>query len=260
MQRTTRPLVPIAVGLAAGAFIAAPAHAESPIDDFAPVRGQALDARLLDVQLKPSGQVKLVYEGDDFATCNEVMVVTSYASAGPDVDNHFDPVLDQIVFDVAELEAAGHAGVTVDPVLDPCWSGLQVARDGDTLMWEHVDGDGCEMEITTDFQAAGWDTEIHVVQQTGNIEPPHIFHHEADETTVLTGLPDGTWYVKVYEGALAGTTMSVDGAAAQATDIVHAVADGSSVEIDHPMPLVLTDKIVAPAAAGSGTLRVAVRN
>jgi hypothetical protein len=226
---------PIVLGIATAAALATPAAAREPIDDITAERCHALDSRQLEIELKPSGQVKLVYGGDDVATCNEAMVVTSYASAGPAVDNHVDPVLDQIVFFVTDLEAAGPAGVTVAPALDPCWAGLQVHRDGDTLVWEHVDGDGCEMHIATDFAGAAWDTEIHVVQQTGNIQPPHVFEHDADETTVLSGLPDGTWYVKVYEGAVAGTTMSVGGGAASPTNIVHAVPDGAAVEITHPL-------------------------
>ena len=230
---------------AAGAGTARAAEPVEPIGDVAAVRCTPLDGDLLDVQVKPNGQLKLVFAGDGVPTCDEVMVVSSYAGAGPVVDNH-DPMLDQIGFQVSELEAAGPAGVTVAPVLDPCWAALEVLRDGDTFMWEDVLGDGCEMEITTDFAAGPWDTEIHVVQQSGNIQPPHIFDHDADESTVLTGLPDGTWYVKVYEGAVAGTTMAVDGGAAQATTIVNGVPDGAEVLVHHPWRRTLVGDLHAP--------------
>jgi hypothetical protein len=185
----------------------------------------------------------LVYAGDDVTTCDEVVVVTSYASGGPEVDHTFDPEVDEIVFDVSALEAAGPAGITVDPELDPCWAGLEVLRDGDTYLWSDVDGDGCEMEITTDFHGSPWSTQVHVVQQSGSIQPPHIFDHVADTTTVLTGLPNGTWYVKVYDGAVAGTTMSVDGGAPDGVAIVHGVPDGSSVLIEHPAVFGATDDV-----------------
>src|SRR5690606_8654239 len=165
------------------------------------------------------------------------VVVSSHASAGPVVDNHADPLLDQAVVQASALEAAGPAGIHVPLALDPCWAGIQVHRDGDTLVWDEVVGDGCELVVTTDFAGAAHDTEVHVVQQTGNIQPPHIFEHDADGTTVLTGLPDGTWYVKVYEGAMDGTTMSVDGSPAAEVEIVHGVAAGSTVLIEHPTEL-----------------------
>jgi len=68
-----------------------------------------------------------------------------------------------------------------------------------------------------------------------------------DDTTVLTGLPDGTWYVKVYEGAVDGTSMSVDGAPAAEVDTVHGVADGSTVLIEHPADLGFTTPEPTPS-------------
>ena len=228
--------------LGASAFLAVlipgPSAGAAPAGRCAP-----LDSRALDIDWQPSGHLKFVYAGDDVTTCDEVIVVTSYASGGPAVDHSFDPVVDEIVFDVSELEAAGPAGITVDPDLDPCWAGIEVLRDGDTYLWSAVDGDGCEMEVTTGFHGAPWPTEIHVVQQSGSIQPPHIFDHVSDATTVLSGLPTGTWYVKVYEGAVAGTTMSVDGSAPAPVTIVNGVADGSSVVIEHPAVFSATDDV-----------------
>ena len=230
------------VATAAGAALAAVALVPSGASDAAPEgRCSPLDSRALDIDWKPSGHLKFVYEGDDVTTCDEVIVVTSYASGGPDVDHTFDPVVDEAVFNVSELEAAGPAGVTVSPDLDPCWAGIEVLRDGDTYLWSDVGGDGCEMEVTTDFHGAAFATEIHVVQQSGSIQPPHIFGHVADTTTVLTGLPNGTWYIKVYEGAVAGTTMSVDGGEPDQVTIVNGVADGSDVLIEHPAVYAATD-------------------
>lgn len=204
-----------------------------------------LDPDELDIDVQPSGVLTFVFPvddeldvaipGDGPTTCNEAMVVTSYAAAGPVVDNH-DPVIEQVVFQIADLEAAGAAGITVEIALDPCWAGLQVHRDGDTLLWDDVLGDGCVLEVASDFAGTPFPTEIHVVQQTGNIQPPYIFDHVVDDTTVLTGLPDGTWYVKIYEGAHFATTMAVDGGTPQVATIVNGVADGSVVEIAHPDP------------------------
>ena len=228
-RRTARRLAPLATVTVVATFtaIGAPPAAHAG-------RCSPLDSRALDIDWQPSGHLKFVYAGDDVATCDEVIVVTSYSSGGPDVDHTFDPVVDEAVFNVSELESAGPAGVTVSPDLDPCWAGIEVLRDGDTYLWSDVDGDGCEMEVTTEFHGAPWTTEIHVVQQTGSIQPPHIFDHAGDTTTVLTGLPNGTWYVKVYDGAVAGTTISVDGAGPDDVTIIHGVPDGSSVLIEHP--------------------------
>lgn len=240
---TTKTVVKAASVLVAAAtalgLAASPASARSATDELTSARCRPLDADALDVDVLRSG-VRISYAGDAYRTCDEAVVVTSHASAGPVVDNHEDPVLDQAILQASALEAAGPAGIAVRLDLDPCWAGIQVHRDGDTLVWDEVVGDGCELEITTDFAGAPHDTEIHVVQQTGNIQPPHIFEHDSDGTTVLTGLPDGTWYVKVYDGAVDGTTMSVDGGPAAEVDTTYGVADGSTVLIEHPAELGLS--------------------
>jgi hypothetical protein len=228
--------------------LASPASARSLPDSFAGDRCRPLDTAALDVDVLRSG-VRVSYTGDRYATCDEAVVVTSHASAGPVVDNHDDPVLEQAVLQASALEAAGPAGIHVPLVLDPCWAGIQVHRDGDTLVWDEVVGNGCELVVTTDFAGGPHDTEVHVVQQSGNIQPPHIFDHDADGTTVLTGLPDGTWYVKVHEGAVDGTTMSVDGSPGVEVDIVHGVADGSTVLIEHPAGLGLATPEATPELA-----------
>jgi hypothetical protein len=235
----TSPTRSLLIGVAASVALAAPAAAQPGPGGLAARRCQPLDTVALDLDVLRSG-VRLSYGGDRYATCDEAVVVTSYSASGPVIDNHVDPVLGQVVVQASTLEAAGPAGVHVPLALDPCWAGIQVHRDGDTLVWDEVVGDGCELTVVTDFAGAPHDTEIHVVQQSGNIQPPHIFEHDADETTVLTGLPDGTWYVKVYEGAVDGTTMAVDGGAPAEVTIVHGVADGSTVEIEHPADLGFT--------------------
>jgi hypothetical protein len=242
MTRTTT--LSIGLGLLGVLGLAAPAAAQTGPTGLAAERCQPLATRALDVDVLRSG-VRVSYAGDAYDTCDEAVVVTSYAGAGPAVDNHVDPVLGQAVLQASALEAAGPSGIHVALPMDPCWAGIQVHRDGDTLVWEEVVGDGCELTIETDFAGAPHATEVHVVQQSGNIQPPHIFSHVEDDETVLTGLPNGTWYVKVYEGAVDGTTMAVDAAPAVEATIVHGVADGSTVSIVHPADLGLT--------AGSGT-------
>ena len=251
-------ILALSLGLTGGlAATAAPAAAQPGPGGFTTGRCQPLDTAALDVDVLRSG-VRVSYAGDRYATCDEAVVVTSYSAAGSAVDNHHDPVLGETVLQAAALEAAGPAGVDVPLALDPCWAGIQVHRDGDTLVWHEVVGDGCELTVTTDFAGAPWATELHVVQQTGNIQPPHVFEHDADGTTVLTGLPDGTWYVKVYEGAVDGTTMSVDGGAPAEVVIVHGVADGSTVEIEHPTDLGFATEPAAPAPAEDGHVLTSV--
>jgi len=204
-----------------------------PIDDFAAVSCERLPIRSIAVQMMPNGKVRLTAPDDGVPTCNESIVITSYAGAGPVVDNH-DPVVDSAVVMALDLEAAGPSGIQVPIDVDPCWASVQVLLDGDTFVWEDAWGDGCELTVTSNFPGSPWPTEIHVVQQTGNIQPPHIVFHDVSQTTELTGLPDGTWYVKVYDGALPETEMSVDGGASQQVSTVYDVADGSEVVIDQP--------------------------
>ena len=229
---TAAALVSLAAGAAAGA--SGPGRL-----DLAASRCTALNPRLLDISLKPSGTMRFTSTDDGVATCDEVVQVRSYASGGPAVDNHHDPMIDEELFHVSELEAAGPAGVTVHLDLDACWSGVEVHRDGDTLLHSSVTGDGCEMTVATDFVGATHDVDLHVVQMTGSIQPPHIWSVETDDVNVLSGLPSGTWYVKVYDGWTFGSTIEVGGNGAVAQSTVYDVADGASVEVSiWPEPVV----------------------
>jgi len=240
MSLATRTLVTataaVAVSLAASAAAGAsgPGRFESGIS-----RCQALNPRLLDISTNPSGAVRFTYADDGVATCDEVMQVRSYASGGPVVDNHFDPMLDEELFQVSELEAAGPGGVTVHLDVDHCWSGVEVHRDGDTLLYSEVTGDGCEMTVATDFVGTAHDVELHVVQMTGAIQPPHMWTVDGDDEVVLAGLPSGTWYVKVFDGWTQGSTIEVDNGGAVAQSTVYDVSDGSTVDVSiWPTPVV----------------------
>lgn len=221
-----------AVSVAAVPALADGPREPTPIDDLAIARCQPLATRSIAVKVLGNGDVRVSAPDDGRPTCNEMIVVTSYAGAGT-IDNTA-PVLEQVALPALDVEAAGPSGITVAIDLDPCWPTLQVHRDGDTLVWQDVWGGGCELTVTSEFPGSPWPTEIHVVQQTGNIQPPHLMFHDVSQTTVLTGLPDGTWYVKVFAGALPGTEMTVDGGATQQVSTVYGVGDGSSVVIDHP--------------------------
>jgi hypothetical protein len=251
MSRFTRTLTTAtAAVVAAGSFamVAAPHHVDAadaangrttghsidPIltDVSAGPRCAPLDSDRLDITITPYrtvAEVILSYRDDGVVTCNESVQTWTYASAGPAVDNHVDPMLGEHVVSAAALEAAGSIRFTIR--IDPCWAGIAIHRDGDTLLHSEVIGDGCEMTIDTDFVTVGHDAEIHVVQQTGNIQPPHIWNISDDDTTVLTGLPNGTWYVKVYDGWTLGSTIEVNGGGVVAQSTVYDVADGSQVDI-----------------------------
>lgn len=237
MSRLTRLLATGLTATAALAATAAPAGADgrrepTPTGDLTSTRCQPLPARSIAVTVLGNGNVRLSAPDDGVPTCNEIVVVTSYAGSG--VIDSAAPVLEQVGVPALDLEAAGPSGVTVPVALDPCWPTLQVHRDGDTFVWEDVWGGGCELTVESDFPGSPWPTEVHVVQQTGNIQPPHILYHDVSQTTVLTGLPDGTWYVKIYDGALAGSTLSVDGGPTTPGPTVDDVADGATVTIEHP--------------------------
>ncbi len=191
-----------------------------------------LDVTQLDVVVGASGKVRLTYPHDGHDTCNEALQVRSWGTDGVSTDDDLDPLVDESVVWVADVEAAGRGGVTTRVAMDPCFTGIEIHLDGDTLIHEEQFGTGCDLTIATDFVGAGHPTQIHVVQQTGSIEPPHIYDIADDDVTVLTGLPNGTWYVKVFSGWLPGSTIEVNGGGAQPASTVYDVADGSLVEIE----------------------------
>lgn len=207
-------------------------HLPGPPVIGTPERCQRLDLTQLDIDVDPGGSVRFEYPGDGYDTCNEAVQVRSHASGPVAVDNHHDPILSTVVPYVADIEAAGSNGLTVEFATDPCYTGLEIHLDGDTLLFSDVFGTGCDLTVLTDASSPWQQATVHVVQQTGPIQPPHVWSTVGDDTTVLTGLPSGTWYVKVFEGWTPGTTIAVNGGPSPVTDTVHDVADGSWVEID----------------------------
>lgn len=190
----------------------------------------ALAAKYFDVELDGSGNGNISVADDGISNCDEGVVLWTMANSSAVVDNH-EPIVDQLVLQVAELEAAGAKGIDFSIELDPCWAGFQVLRDGDTLVHEEMIGDGCEMTVAVDFTGASALADIHVVQQTGTIAPPHIWQVSDDQVTHLTGLSSGTWYVKVFDGFTPDSSISV-GSGTTYTDTVYGVAHNSTVDIE----------------------------
>ncbi len=224
--------------LAVGAVASSPTAAAppggwgGPGDIGVPGGCQVGDPNLFDVSIETDGEITVTYPQDGYDTCDEAVVIRTWSSNGLSVDQHAAPPLGDWVTSMSDLEAAGPSGLSATLPMDPCYTAVTVHRDGDTLVFDDIVGNGCEMTIVTDFAGAGHAAEIHVVQQTGVIAPPHFINVAADDTTVLTGLPNGTWYVKVYDGWTLGSTIAVDGGAAQPVSTVYDVDDGSTVEID----------------------------
>jgi hypothetical protein len=233
LRHLTRTLAPAAL---LGALVAAlPTSAQAGLGDLAFEKCQPLLGIEGEISAVEDGHTITLTAPDDGAkTCPEGVAIYSFAGNGAGaIDNHW-PVVDFLVVPALEIEAAGVAGVTVPIQLDPCWPAVQVLRDGDSLVWQDSFGTGCAMWVSTDFVGKSWPTQIHVIQQTGTIMPPHIFNHVTDQTTALTGLPSGAYLVKVYDGATPGTTTSVDGDKPVKGSSVGKVAVGSHVEFRHP--------------------------
>lgn len=214
---------------------------------FAGQRCERLDATDLDVTLTPLKHERVRVDVEltgDGPFCDDTVHVRSRSSAGPDVaasDPHADRP-DEIPLVDSRFRAAlsdgvlfgatkGSTSYSNDFAADPCWAGIEIHLDDGTPIFEEVLGDGCEMTVVTDFWVDPHSADIHVVQQTGNIQPPHIWTVLDDDTTVLTGLPSGTWYVKVFDGWTPNSHIAVDDGPPIEQSTVYDVADGSFVEI-----------------------------
>ncbi len=226
----TTLIVAAVVGAVAGPVSAHPAG-KGPSDRTSrPPACIPLAAKYFDVELDDSGTGNIRVSDDGISNCDEMVVLWSMANSSAVVDND-EPIVDQLVLQVAELEAAGTKGIDFSIELDPCWAGFQVLRDGDTVVHEEMIGDGCEMTVDVDFTGAPAQADIHVVQQTGTIAPPHIWQVSDDQVTHLTGLSSGTWYVKVFDGFTPDSSISV-GSDTTYTDTVYGVAHNSTVDIE----------------------------
>ena len=228
---TTTTLIATALIGATGPASARPAGDGPTGWTWRPPACTALPAKHFDVELDDSGAGNISVADDGVANCDEAVVLWSIASSSPVVDNH-EPIIDELVLQVADLEAAGPKGIDFSIELDPCWAGFQVLRDGDSLVHEEMIGDGCEMTVAVDFTGAPAEAEIHVVQQTGTIAPPHIWTVDDDQVTHLVGLPSGTWYVKVFEGFTPDSSISVDSEDSTSADTVDGVEHGATVDIE----------------------------
>lgn len=233
LTRTTIGATMLILAAILGTTGAASAHPSNggPTDRTSrPPACTALSARFFDVELDRTGAGNIAVADDGLTNCDEAVVLWSIANSSAVIDNH-EPIIDQIVLQVADLEAAGPKGIDFTIELNPCWAGFQVLRDGDSIVHEEMVGDGCEMTVAVDFSGAPAEAQIHVVQQTGTIAPPHIWTVNDDHVTHLTGLPSGTWYVKVYEGFTTDSSITV-GATTEYTDTVYGVPAGATVDID----------------------------
>jgi hypothetical protein len=241
MSLTTRTsLLALATITATAIAAAAPAAAQNRLDSPSYEQPQAsrcaaLDAHDFHVDIDRNGDGNISVDDDGVKNCDESVVLWSFASSSAIIDTD-EPIIDELVVSVADLETAGPVGIDFSLRLDPCWAGFQVLRDGDTTVHREMIGDGCEMVIDVDFSASPSEAEIHVVQQTGIIQPPHIFTVTDDTTTQLTGLPNGTWYVKVYDGFTKGSSISMVDGASTTSNTLYDVPDGSHVDVDITTP------------------------
>lgn len=236
MQHHLRNLLAIGLTVTVGVFVApstaASRHVPKPPVLEAPSGCERLDLTELDIEVAGDGEVNFTYPADGYDTCDEAMQVRSFSSGPAGVDDHHDRILSTVVPSVGDIEAAGPGGLTVELTTDPCYTGVEIHLDGDTLLYSNVFGSGCDMTIRTHASSPWQEAELHVVQQTGPIQPPHIWSTVGDDETVLTGLPNGTWYAKVFDGWTPGSTIDVDGGGPVAASTVHDVDDGSEVDID----------------------------
>lgn len=207
-----------------------------------------LAAAFFDVELDASGVGNISVGDDGITNCDEAVVLWSIANTSSTIDNR-EPIVDELALQVADLEAAGAKGIDFSIELDPCWAGFQVRRNGDSLVHEEMVGDGCDMTVAVDFSGAPAEVEIHVVQQTGTIAPPHMWSVDNDEVTHLTGLPSGTWYVKVFEGFTPDSSISV-GAFTDDVDTVYGVPNGATVTIDIATEFGFSAPPTSPARPG----------
>ncbi len=217
-----------------------------------------LAAEYFDVEIDESGDGNISVADDGVVNCDEAVVLWSMANSSSVVDDD-EPIIDELVLQVADLEAAGQTGIDFSIELDPCLAGFQVLRDGDSLVHEEMIGDGCEMTVAVDFTGAPAEAEIHVVQQTGTIAPPHIWTVDDDHVTNLVGLPSGTWYVKVFDGFTPGSSISVDAEGVSGADTVYGVGHDATVDIQiatefgfSPTPPPQPERPELPIAGGHG--------
>jgi LPXTG-motif cell wall-anchored protein len=98
---------------------------------------------------------------------------------------------------------------------------------------EHF-GLGCSISIAKDFEGDPWNAAINLVHGPG-WTPDHVFEVSSDDLVVWDELPSGDYTVSEFDGAVDGTTISIDGAAPSphAGEPV-AVTVGQSVLVTNP--------------------------
>jgi hypothetical protein len=170
-----------------------------------------LDPARLHVTVSTRGVVHLHYSDDGVFTCNEVLQIRSWASAGPTVDNHHDRLIDEEIVWVADLEAAGKYGLDRTITLDPCWAGVEIHRDGDSLVFSHVLGNGCSFTVRSRFVGESYDVLIIVSQDTGGLAQQNVFSLSGGEDLVLPRRPSGSWTVTAAGAGWLGGSISVNG-------------------------------------------------
>lgn len=118
--------------------------------------------------------------------------------------------------DVNSLEAAalGDGWLETDIAIDPCFAKVEVSVvDGgaptDVLATEQF-GDGCAITVVKEFPDDPWAAGIALIHEPGWTDD-HVLDVEDDDTVTWEGLPSGDYVVNEYIGAVAGTTVAIDG-------------------------------------------------
>jgi len=161
----------------------------------------ALSAKYFDVELDQSGAGNISVADDGVTNCDEAVVLWSLANSSAVIDDH-EPIIDQLVLQVADLEAAGTKGIDFSIELDPCWAGFQVLRDGDTLVHQQMLGDGCEM--TVGFSATPTSPDRPELAVVGGLGLYQGTRRPGGAVEAVVGVLEQDVVVHVVHGAVVG--------------------------------------------------------
>ena len=208
---------------------APPADPPEPPADCAPVDADAFGVTVID-NGDGTAFVQLGYYDTEDACDTDVRVVSNRTNADESVQEQYAEFATTV--DELEAAAAGDGWVETDIGLDPCFSTVAVTVDGD-LLHSELFGDGCEITMTKDFPDDPWPAAISLQHVPGWTDD-HVFEVDDDDDVVWTGLPSGPYVVNEFDGAVAATTIAIDGGAPVAYD-------GGDVDVDVGQSVLFTN-------------------
>lgn len=164
--------------------------------------------------------------------CDRPLTLSSYRS---DAAGNRLEILALAVTSIDDLQAAPGEEFRTSVPLDPCYTVVELVVGAGEQIFEKRYGDGCAVTVHVDSPDSAHHAEVRLAPSGNGL--PELQMIDGDGALVFGQLPSGDYTIAEVAGAVAGTTIDIDGggpAAHDGTPVALHVAGDHHVEIVNP--------------------------